>query len=694
MSVAPPRPEKRPTHRTVHGVDLQDDYAWLKDENWQEVMHKPEVLQADIKAHLDAENSYTAACLANTQDLQQTLFEELKGRLKEQDDSVPARDGDYAYFYRFVTGGQYPVFVRNNLSTGQEEELLDGNKEAEGEAYFQVGGIMHSQDHSMIAYAVDTKGSEYFEGRIKNLTSGELLPDRLLNTAGGLVWSNDGQFLFYVELDDNHRPCRLKRHKLGSSQDEDVLIFEEKDPGFFLGVDKTESGRFILVDSHDYDCSEVWLIDADAPESDPLLVQARSGELKYEVSHDAARDRLLILTNADGATDFKLVEAPLSAPGKENWTDLVPHELGRYRIDHLLFADHMVLLERVESLPTISITCFSSGQSHQVSFSEAAYSLGLSPGYEYDSHNLRFVFSSPKTPQQTFDYDLLSRKRTLLKTQEVPSGHDPEAYETRRLLAPSHDGALVPVTLLYRKDTPLDGSAPVLLYGYGSYGLATPASFVPNRLSLVDRGFVYAIAHIRGSSDKGYSWYLDGRLEKKRNTFWDFIAAGRHLVAEGLAREGNIAAHGGSAGGMLMGVVVNEAPDLFKAAVADVPFVDVLNTMLDDSLPLTPPEWPQWGNPITDKAAFDYIRSYSPYDNITDQSYPHILATAGLTDPRVTYWEPAKWVARLREVKCDDKLLLLRTYMDAGHAGSAGRFDKLKEVGLIYAFLMKVFDRL
>ena len=692
MAVDPPRAERRPTRRTVHQVELRDDFAWLKDENWQEVMHRPEVLQQDIRDHLEAENNYTAACLRDSAALQEQLFQELKGRIKQQDDSVPTADGPYAYFHRFVAGGQYPVFVRQRVNAGQEEVLLDGNREAEGQAYFRVGGVRHSHDHKLLAYAVDTKGSEYYQGRIKDLETGELLDDRLENTSGGLVWSNDGAFLFYVELDDNHRPCRLKRHRLGSSQQEDHLVFEETDAGFFLDVNKTESNRFILIDSHDYGSSEVWLIDADAPDSPPRLVQGRSPDLKYQVSHDAARDRLLILTNADDAVDFKLMEAPLANPARQQWRDLLGSAPGRYRMDLQLFADHMVLLELVESLPRLTITRLSSGESHEVGFTEAAYSLSLLPGFDYHSATVRFVFSSPKTPQQTYDYELSTRVRKLLKTQEVPSGHDPDAYATRRLLAPGHDGVEIPITLLYRRDCQLDGSAPLLLYGYGSYGLPTPASFVPNRLSLVDRGFIYAIAHIRGGSDKGYSWYLDGRLEKKRNTFWDFLAVARHLIKTGLAHQQGIAAHGGSAGGMLMGVVANEDPALFKAVVADVPFVDVLNTMLDDSLPLTPPEWLQWGNPITDNAAFDYIRSYSPYDNIVAQDYPHILATAGLTDPRVTYWEPAKWVAKLRETKTDNNLLLLRTYMDAGHAGSAGRFDKLREVALIYAFLLKVFD--
>ncbi|WP_281174841.1 S9 family peptidase [Kiloniella litopenaei] len=428
---------------------------------------------------------------------------------------------------------------------------------------------------------------------------------------------------------------------------------------------------------------------ADNPASKPSVVSVREPGIEYEVSDHG--DRLLILTNASDAVDFKVCETSLDQAGRENWQDLVAHKPGVLILSLIVFQNFMARLERVEGLPKIIVTHFSDSQEHEIAFDEEAYSLGISGGYEFDTKTLRFSYSSPSTPARVFDYDMENRERTLRKEDEIPSGHNPDDYSVRRLLAPSHDGALVPISLIHRKDTALDGKAPLLLYGYGSYGNAIPAGFMRNSFSLVDRGFVYAIAHIRGGTDKGYGWYLDGKMDRKKNTFIDFIAAAEHLIAEGYTAAGQIAAHGGSAGGMLMGVVSNMRPDLFKAIVADVPFVDVLTTMCDETLPLTPPEWPEWGNPIASKAAYDYIKSYSPVDNVTAQDYPNILVTAGLTDPRVTYWEPAKWVARLRELKTDSNHLIFKTNMSAGHGGASGRFERLKEVALMDAFLLKVF---
>ena len=692
---SPPRAEKRATTYSQHGRERQDPYAWLRDDNWQEVMRKPEVLRQDVREHLEAENAYLEAVMADTEALRESLFEELKGRIKQDDSSVPAPDGAWAYYQRFETGGEHPVICRRPRETGDEggaeQVLYDANAAAKGEAYFKLAGVEHSPDHARLVSAVDVKGSEYFTAEVRDLESGELLPDRLENTDGNLVWGNDGRTLYYTVLDDNHRPWRVYRHRLGGDPARDELVYEEEDPGFFVGLDKTESGRFVVIQAHDHTTSEVWLVDADNPESDVSLVAERDRDVEYHVVHHG--DRLIILTNADDAEDFKVVEAPLETPGRENWRDLVPHKAGRLIVSLLAFKRHLVRLERVDGLPRITVEDLESGESHAIAFEEAAYSLGVIPGYEFDTTVLRFVYSSLTTPAQTFDYDMDSRARKLLKEQEVPSGHDPANYRAERLLAVSHDGAEVPVSLLYHRDTPLDGSAPLLLYGYGSYGIAVPAAFSTNRLSLVDRGFVYAIAHIRGGMDKGYAWYRHGKLMEKKNTFHDFIAAAEHLVDKGYTRAGEIAIHGGSAGGMLVGAAVNMRPDLFKAVVAEVPFVDVLTTMCDKELPLTPPEWPEWGNPLESAEAYDYIASYSPYDNLEAKAYPNILATGGLTDPRVTYWEPAKWVARLRELKTDDNLLLLKTYMEAGHGGSAGRFQKLHEVALVTAFLLKVFGK-
>ncbi len=703
----PPVAEREPTTHSLHGVSWRDDYAWLRDPDWQRVMREPERLTPRIRAHLEAENAYTAAVLAPTEALQARLFAEMKGRIKEVDTSVPQPDGPWAYYRRFRAGGQHPILCRlpralaeagtaadGALGGPQETVLLDGDREAEGYGFFAIRGAAHAPDHAHFAWSVDTSGAEVCDLRIRNLEDGRLLPEVISGGNGAFVWAGDGKHLFYVVLDDNHRPYRVYRHRLGTAQSEDALVYEERDPGFFVGLDESESRRFVVIVTHDHTTSEVYLIDSHAPEAAPRLVAPRRRDQEYSVHHDAARDRLLILTNADGAEDFKVMAAPLAAPGRESWSEVVPHAPGVLRLDLLLLADWMVRLERADGLPRIVATHLTDGREHSLAFDEAAYALGLQPGYEYETEELRFVYASPATPPITYAQDLASDRRRQLKQEEVPSGHDPADYRVERLHAPAADGETVPVTVLRHKDTPLDGSAPCLLYGYGAYGMTIPTGWSPNRLSLVDRGFVHATAHIRGGKDKGYAWYRQGKLLAKKNSFTDFIAAAEHLVAARYTAVGRIAIHGGSAGGMLVGAAVNLRPELFKAVLAEVPFVDVLNTMVDESLPLTPPEWPEWGDPLRSKQAFDYIRSYSPLDNVAAQDYPHIFATAGISDPRVTYWEPAKWVARLRATKTDDRLLLLHTYMEAGHGGAAGRFDKLKEVAMLYAFLLLVFERL
>jgi len=683
-----PLAEKRPHSVERHGVDIVDDYAWLKDDNWQEVMRDPSVLSPDIRGYLEAENAYTETSMAPLEDLKCTLFQEMKGRIKEDDSSVPLADGPFAYYRKYVEGGQHPQYCRVQRDGGTEQVLLNGDAEADGLSYYKLAAIEHSPDHKLLAYAADTNGSEIYTIRFRDLTSGKDLEDKIEGAHGSFEWANDCQTLFYGVLDDNHRPCAIRRHVLGGGFDEDVEIYCESDPGFFVGLDKTESRKYLIIHAHDHQTSEVYLIDADTPVSSPKLIQKRQIELEYEVAHHG--DRLLILTNADGAEDFKVVTAPVESPGRENWQDLVAHQPGCLLLSFQVFDAYWVRIERSEGLPRIIVTAFNSGESHEISFDEDAYSLSMGGSYEFETSNLRFTYSSMATPERIYDYDMKSRHRELRKEQEVPSGHDADAYVTRRMMAPAADGESVPVSLLFRKDTPLDGTAPVLLYGYGSYGHAIPAAFSTVRLSLVDRGFIYAIAHIRGGMEKGYGWYKAGKRDTKKNTFSDFIAAGNFLVSEGLTSTGRIAAHGGSAGGMLVGAVVNMRPDLFGAAVAEVPFVDVLNTMCDDSLPLTPPEWPEWGNPIENREAFEYIRSYSPYDQVTAKDYPPLFVTAGLTDPRVTYWEPAKWVAKLRALKTDDNPLLFRTNMDAGHGGAAGRFDRLQESALAYAFVLNV----
>jgi oligopeptidase B len=683
----PPRAPRRPLTSAYHGIIRVDDYAWLRASNWQAVMRDPAVLDPDIRAQLESENAYTLGIMADTEELQRRLFSEMKARIKEDDASVPAPDGGFSYYTRFITGGQHPLFCRVPRAGGEEQLLIDGNALAKDHAYFRIANVSHSPDHKLIAYAVDTKGSEFYTVQIIEAETGTLLDTQIADTNASFEWASDSRTLLYVWVDDEHRPRKVLSHAVGA-EGQDALIHEQPDPGYFLGLGLTQSRRFLLLSVHDHETAEVSLIDTEDPSSPPRLVSPREPEHDYSVEHHG--DRLIILTNSGGAEDYRIVEAPVESPGREHWREIEPHRPGRLILEIVAFKNHLVRLEREDGLPRIVIRRFADGSEHEIAFAEEAYALGISPGYEYDTTTLRFTYSSMTTPAQVFDYDMESRERTLRKTQEIPSGHDPANYKTRRVMSPAMDGETVPISLLYQKETPLDGSAPLLLYGYGAYGMSIPAGFSTNALSLVDRGFVYAIAHVRGGKDKGYRWYKDGKREKKVNTFTDFIAAGDYLASERFSSRGRIVAHGGSAGGMLMGAVANMAPELFLGVIAEVPFVDVLTTMLDASLPLTPPEWPEWGNPIDSAEAYRTIAAYSPYDNVRAQSYPHILARAGLTDPRVTYWEPAKWVARLRELKTDDRLLLLRTNMDAGHAGASGRFERLKEVALSYAFALKI----
>ncbi len=689
-ALRPPVARRTAVTATHHGITLSDDYAWLRAANWQDVMRQPDLLEPEIRSYLDAENAYMSAQLSGTASLQDTLFKEMKGRLKEDDRQVPQPHGPFEYFPRFVKGGQYAQLCRMPLggSPDDAQVLLDGNAEAAGKKYWDLGDTAHSGDHKLLAYATDDKGSELYTIRIRDLATGATLADEIADTRGGIVWARDHKTLFYVKVDANQRPRDVYRHTVGTPAASDVLVYCEPDAGFFVGVSHTQSQRFLLIDIHDHETSEVYLIDGDAPASAPRLVAPRRKGHQYGVEHHG--ERLIITTNSNDAADFRVVEAPVANPGEDQWREILAHKPGRLIIDVAVLANHMARLEREDSLPRIVVTRLSDGAEHAIAFDEEAYSLGMSSGYEFDTTRIRFTYSSMTTPAETTDYDMETRVRTLRKRQEVPSGHTPSDYVTRRLLAPAPDGELVPVTLLYRTSTPLDGSAPLLLYGYGAYGIAMPASFSTARLSLVDRGFIYAIAHIRGGKDKGYGWYTNGRMQAKTNTFSDFIAAGEFLVREGFTQRGRIVANGGSAGGMLMGAIANRAPDLFLGIIAEVPFVDVLNTMLDKDLPLTPPEWPEWGNPLASADEFAWIRSYSPYDNVAAKAYPHILAVAGLTDPRVTYWEPAKWIAKLRALNTSDNLVLLKTNMGAGHGGASGRFDGLKDVALNFAFALKI----
>jgi oligopeptidase B len=689
---ASPTAAKKPFSDNRHGISRTDDYAWLRADNWQAMFKDPSILDPAIRSHLEAENAYMNAAMADTKELQQALFSEMKGRIKEDDSSVPVKDGPYAYGTLYVTGGEQPHYFREPRDGGEPKLLLDGDKENEGKVYFRLSGFDHSTDHSRGIWGYDDKGSEYFTLKVRDLESGEDLADIVENTGGGGVWAPDGKSFFYSALDENHRPSKIFHHVVGTPQSQDRLVYEEGDAGFFMGVGGSLLDDYIFIDIHDHETSEYRILSTKDLSAEPRLVAARETGTEYSMTEGG--DVFYILTNDSDAKDFKIMETPVATPGKEHWREVVPYTPGTLILSHMAYARHLLWLQRKEGLPQIIIRDRRSGEEHAIAFDEEAYSLGLQGAAEYDTDVIRFSYSSMTTPSQLFDYNMVTRERTLLKTQEVPSGHNPDDYVARRVFAPAWDGEKVPVTLLYRKDTPLDGTAACLLYGYGAYGITIPAGFNTNCLSLADRGFVYAIAHIRGGKDKGFAWYEDGKMAKKTNTFKDFVAAADYLNQEGFTSYANIIAEGGSAGGMLMGAIANMAPEKFAGIIAAVPFVDVLNTMLDDTLPLTPPEWPEWGNPIESREFYDIIAGYSPYDNVGAKPYPPILALGGLTDPRVTYWEPAKWVARLREHTTGSGPILLKTNMDAGHGGASGRFQRLEEIAFEYAFAIKVAGKM
>ena len=688
----PPRAKIIPKTFEEHGIQRTDNYAWLRSEKWQEVMQNPQLLEADIRTYLEAENAYQETVMFPTKELQKRLYSEMRGRIKEDDNSVPMPDGPYLYNKKFVAGGQYPHFTRCARSGEDEITILDGDQEAKGKLYFSIGNAKHSPHHSLFYWSSDDTGSEYYSIAIRDT---ETLKDqnyRIESTSGDFIFSSDEKYGFYVRLDKSHRPSKVFRHEIGTDPANDVLVFEEDDPGFFVGIDKTLPGTTILIQSGSHQCSEVWTIAADAPLTEPALIAAREDEVKYSISE--RYDTYYILTNNDNAEDFSIVMAPKKAPNKNNWTVLVPHKPGCLIQSSYVLKNHMLRTEREDGLSRIIIRDLKKNLEQIIKFDEDIHSIGTSEGFEFDTTVIRFSYSSMKTPQQVYDYKIETGERLLKKEQQIPSGHNAANYITRRTFATAPDGKTIPVSLLHSKDIILDGTAPCLLYGYGSYGISIPSGFNSNTLSLVDRGFVYAIAHVRGGKEKGYRWYKEGRREHKPNTFTDFVAVADHLVAQSYTSYSNLIAQGGSAGGMLMGAIANMAPEKFSGIIAQVPFVDVLNTVLDETLPLTPPEWPEWGNPIKDKNAYDLIAGYSPYENVKPIKYPAIFALGGLTDPRVTYWEPAKWVAKLREIKKDNSILILKTNMESGHSGASGRFDYLKEVALIQAFALMTVGRL
>ena len=673
----PPVAAIRPSSTTHHGVTLTDDYAWLRDPGY------PEVTDAAILDYLKAENDWFDAAMKPREALVEALFQEMKGRIKEDDASVPTRDGAYVYWRSFETGAQYRRWWRKLAEGGPDELMLDEPALAEGKEYFQLGAMDVSPDDRLLAWSVDDDGSERYTIHIRDLVTGEMLPDTIEGTLGAIVWAEDNRSLLYGEVNDNWRIDTIKLHVLGTDADEDRVIYAEPDEGFQAGVGMTHSRKWIVVATGNNVTSELRLLPAADPQAEPLLVRARQPGVEYDLEeHDG---RLFIRTN-DTDTNFRLVTAPIAAPGE--WTELIAPSPDFYLTGVSTFADFFVVEGREKGLDRIALHDYAGGPPIPIAFPEASYVAGLDENPEYKVDRLRLSYESMVTPDTVIDYEIATGDRTVLKVQEIPSGYDASGYVTERIEIAARDGTMIPVSIVHARDFVRDGSSPLHLYAYGAYGYAIPPGFSTSRLSLVDRGFAYAIAHIRGGDDLGQKWYLDGKLEKRTNTFNDFVDVAKGLIAAGYTRAGRITASGGSAGGELMGAIVNSDPGIWGAVVAHVPFVDVLSTMLDDSLPLTPGEWPEWGNPITDKAAFDLIRGYSPYDNVRPQAYPPMLITGGLNDPRVTYWEPAKWTAKLRATKTDDNVLLLKTNMGAGHGGKSGRFDSLKETAEEFAFLL------
>lgn len=677
VSTLPPVAARKPHAYERHGYRIEDPYAWLRDPGYP-VVKDPEVL-----AYLNAENAYFENQMAPYQPLVETIFQEMKGRLKEDDASVPQKDGDYLYWRRFEKGAQYKQWMRRRLNGGADEIMLDETQLAAGKEYFRLGGVALTEDDRLLAYATDTNGSERFTIRLRDLTTGKDLPDEIPGTLGSFVFSADGKYLLYGLANENWRIDRIMIHVVGSDPKTDKVLYEEPDQGFQAGVGMTQNRNWILLTAGDHETSEVRLIPAKDVLAKPILVRARKKGVEYDVEDH--QGTLFIHTN-DTSPQFRLVTASLDKPGE--WTERIAPSASFYMTAVTTFADFFVVEGRENGLDQVEIHPYAGGKPKRIAFPEASYSAGLDDNPEYRVKELRLTYESMVTPDTVLEYDVSSGAMKTLKVQEIPSGYDASQYETERLEITARDGVKVPVSVVYKKGFKKDGNGPLYLYAYGAYGYAMPPGFSALRLSLLDRGFAYAIAHIRGGDDLGQQWYLDGKLTKRTNTFNDFVDAAKGLVAKGFARPGLIVAAGGSAGGELMGAVVNSDPQLWGAVAAHVPFVDVLNTMLDESLPLTPGEWPEWGNPIVDKTAFDLIRSYSPYDNIQAQAYPPLFVTGGLNDPRVTYWEPAKWVAKLRATKTDQNMLLLKTNMGAGHGGKSGRFDALREDAEEYAFFL------
>ena len=670
----PPVAKRIPTESVLHGDRRVDDYAYFKDRDHPETI-----------PYLEAENRYTDAMMAHTKELQQQLYDEMLGRIKEDDSQVPTPRDGWFYYSRTERGKPYPIFARKRGSLDAPEEIyFDQNAEAEGHAFYQLGGMEVSPNHELLAVLVDTNGYEDFFLRIKDLRTGRWLDDRIEQLSWGLAWANDNRTLFYMTPDSAKRGDRVWRHVIGEPRAKDVSVYQDTDVLFNVNVSRSRNGEWILISSGSFTSSEWHVIPADRPSAAPRVIAPRRAGVEYDVEPG---ERVFYIVTNEGAQNFKVMTAPLNAPGRAGWTEWLAHRPDVFVEGLMPFRRHVVVIERRDGLRQLRITALDGGATHDVSFPEAAYGVFPSSNPQYDARTLRFSYSSLVTPSTVFDYDMDSRQRTQLKQEEVLGGYDPSRYEVERLYATARDGTRIPISLVHKKGFKRDGKAPLLLYAYGSYGSTTEPTFSSARFSLIDRDITYAIAHVRGGQEMGRPWYDAGKMLQKKNTFTDFIDVADHLVRERYTSADRLAANGGSAGGLLMGVVANMRPDLFKVIVADVPFVDVINTMLDASLPLTAQEWEQWGNPNIEPE-YRYMRSYSPYDNVEAKPYPRMLVTSGLNDSRVGYFEPTKWVARMRAMRTDASPLLLRMNMGAGHGGSSGRYERLREQAFRFAFII------
>jgi len=670
-SIEAPQALRAPRTTTVHGRVLTDDYGWLRDKD-----------DPRVHAYLEAENAYTRAIMQPREAFQESLYQEMLARIKETDMGVPYRYGDYDYYSRTEAGKDYPIYCRRRrIPDAPEEIILEMNRLAEGHEFFSLGAFAVSPDANLLAYSTDVTGFREFTLHVKDLRSGELLPERIEKTRS-VAWANDSTTLFYVKEDAAKRAWRLYRHAVGGG--EDALVFEESDARFSIGVQRSRSRGWIFIDSHSATTSEVHSISADQPSATPCLIAARTAEHEYHVDH---RGELFYIVTNDRGRNFRLVTAPVANPGPEHWTEVIPHREDVMLEDVDLFSRHSVIHEREGGFPRLRVVSFDSGESHPVEFPEPAYSVSGTGNAEFETDTFRFAYESLVTPDSVFDYDMNTRSRKLLKQEEVLGGYDPAPYNSELIYATASDGTQLPISMLYRKDLRRTGPQSMLLVGYGAYGFASDVHFSSTRLSLLDRGVIYAIAHVRGGGEMGKRWHDQGRMLSKRNTFTDFIAVAERLIATAYTSGDQLVVQGGSAGGLLMGAVANLRPDLFKAIVAEVPFVDVINTMLDASLPLTTGEYEEWGNP-QEREYFEYMLSYSPYDNIAPKAYPAMLVETSLNDSQVMYWEPAKYVAKLRATKTDNNPVLLKINMDAGHGGASGRYDFLREIAFTYTFIL------